>query len=65
MHILEIFSLNLNWVCWLFKIELQRTELHETETLFLIHVFIYPFVYLKLIEALLHPDVGLDAVTQI
>ena len=31
---------SLNGVHWLFKIELHRTELCETDTLFQIHVFI-------------------------
>ena len=59
------FFFSLNGVHWLFQIELHGTELRETDKLFQIHLFIYPFVYLKLIEALLHPDFELGAVIQL
>lgn len=42
---------NLNWGDWLFKI-----ELHRTEKLFQIHIFIHPFVCLRFVESLLRPD---------
>ena len=49
----------------MFQIELHGTELHETDKLVQMHLFVYPFVYLKLVEALLHPDSELGAGIQL